>query len=329
MILIWMPVYNEARNLRKAIDSVLAQTFADFELVISDNHSTDGSGAIIDAAAKDDPRIRKVSPPQHLPSMDHARFIYSEVLSTAQYKKYSIFIGGHDEWKRDLLQTLWWRAEAEPGASIVYTDSCETDDAGNIYRHWRGYIHAQDIERPFLPHHVLIGLTHNIVWGGLWREDKRRQIKLRHPCVGADHLMIAEIALLGDIIYQPGSMVYLRRAADKAEGDKAYIRKHLPQTVLDQPIQDFINQLEWAAHLVDKAVEGDVFRSQPPMRAMLKSSLISAYICRYYNNLNGFEGGVETFFNHPKVRTIMGAETLCVQSFEELNAEQAQRSTGQ
>ena len=41
-----IPVYNSVRLMRRAIDSVLAQTFHDFELVISDNCSTDATGDI-------------------------------------------------------------------------------------------------------------------------------------------------------------------------------------------------------------------------------------------------------------------------------------------
>ena len=50
-----MPVYNGERFLRKAIDSVLAQKFTDFEIVICDDCSSDGSVGIIESY--DDPRI--------------------------------------------------------------------------------------------------------------------------------------------------------------------------------------------------------------------------------------------------------------------------------
>ncbi len=50
-----LPTYNRAAYLREAIDSVLAQTFTDFTLVISDNASTDGTPDVV--ASYDDPRI--------------------------------------------------------------------------------------------------------------------------------------------------------------------------------------------------------------------------------------------------------------------------------
>ena len=53
-----MTVYNGERYLAEAIASVLGQTYADFELIIVDDGSTDGSRGIIEAYARRDPRIR-------------------------------------------------------------------------------------------------------------------------------------------------------------------------------------------------------------------------------------------------------------------------------
>ena len=53
-----LPVRNGAPFLREAIDSVLGQTFLDFELVVVDDGSTDGSAAIVHA--EEDPRVRLV-----------------------------------------------------------------------------------------------------------------------------------------------------------------------------------------------------------------------------------------------------------------------------
>ncbi|MFA4818131.1 MAG: glycosyltransferase [Parcubacteria group bacterium] len=57
-ITVAMPVYNGEKYLAKAIDSVLAQTYPDFELVIVDDGSTDGSAKILEKYAAQDKRIR-------------------------------------------------------------------------------------------------------------------------------------------------------------------------------------------------------------------------------------------------------------------------------
>lgn len=55
-----IPVYNAETYLERCIKAVLAQTFEDFELLLIDDGSSDQSGAMCDAAAKTDPRIRVV-----------------------------------------------------------------------------------------------------------------------------------------------------------------------------------------------------------------------------------------------------------------------------
>ncbi|HWH03492.1 MAG TPA: glycosyltransferase family 2 protein, partial [Gemmatimonadales bacterium] len=61
------PVYNTGKYLAECIESVLAQTFTDFEYVILDNASTDDSPEIIARYARRDPRIRVVRNERLLP----------------------------------------------------------------------------------------------------------------------------------------------------------------------------------------------------------------------------------------------------------------------
>ncbi|MGK2855732.1 MAG: glycosyltransferase family 2 protein, partial [Thermoanaerobaculia bacterium] len=57
---IGMPVYNGARYIREALDSLLGQTFRDFEIFISDNASTDATPEICEEYRRRDARIRVV-----------------------------------------------------------------------------------------------------------------------------------------------------------------------------------------------------------------------------------------------------------------------------
>ena len=55
-----VPVYKVEQYLRPCIDSILGQTYKDFELILVDDGSTDGSGEMCDQYVKEDSRIRVI-----------------------------------------------------------------------------------------------------------------------------------------------------------------------------------------------------------------------------------------------------------------------------
>ena len=59
-ISIIVPVYQVEKYIRQCIDSILAQTFTDFELILVDDGSKDNSGKICDEYAEKDKRIRVI-----------------------------------------------------------------------------------------------------------------------------------------------------------------------------------------------------------------------------------------------------------------------------
>jgi hypothetical protein len=65
-VTVGVPTYNRAAALPRALTSVLAQTFADLELIVSDNASTDETPEVCRAFAQDDSRVRVVRRPHNI-----------------------------------------------------------------------------------------------------------------------------------------------------------------------------------------------------------------------------------------------------------------------
>ena len=127
-----IPYYNDERFLRQAIESVLAQTFADFELVLVNHASTDGSRAI--ARSFDDPRIVHVDM-----SVNHGAgggLVVAEFLKVAR-GEYVKFFCADDVMRSGCLATLvgYMRSHAE--LTFAFGDLEYVDAAGNdLDEHW-------------------------------------------------------------------------------------------------------------------------------------------------------------------------------------------------
>lgn len=80
---IGMPVYNGAKFIHEALDSLLAQTFTDFEMIISDNASTDETEAICREYAAKDQRIKYVRQAENLGAVANFQYVLDE--ATGEY----------------------------------------------------------------------------------------------------------------------------------------------------------------------------------------------------------------------------------------------------
>ena len=81
------PFRNTAQYLTQCIESVLAQTYTQFEYILSDNCSTDGSTEIAEDYARRDPRIRLIRQRALLPQVQHYNSALAEISSTSLYCK--------------------------------------------------------------------------------------------------------------------------------------------------------------------------------------------------------------------------------------------------
>ena len=330
LVVIYMPVYNEAAYIGAAIESVLAQSHRDFTLLISDNHSTDATAEIIARYARDDSRIMVVSPARHCPSLEHNQWLFNELLAVPGEYRYSLFMGGHDQLHHDYLRQLVAAAEDDPGSAIVYGRCDEIDGRGALLQSYQGYLQVVEQARYIIPIVVLATLTHNIVYSGLWRESLRQRVKVRYRCTGSDHLLIAEMALLGHIRLVPDALIFMRRMPGHGQG-QVYKAKHLGDAAVD-PNRDFAQQIDWTLALVDRAIEGHDFYAQPAARQMLRTATVSTYINRYWHNLTHFEAGIDRFFQHPSVQQLLALhahyDQVVVQYLGEHLANAAQATAG-
>lgn len=101
-ISIGMPVFNGERYIRAALDSLLAQTYMDFELIISDNASTDQTKTICQEYEKDDKRIRYYRQHENIGSTKNFKYVLD--MARAEYFMWA----AHDDvWDNNWIQILY------------------------------------------------------------------------------------------------------------------------------------------------------------------------------------------------------------------------------
>ena len=124
LVSIVTPVYNGEAYLGACIESVLRQTFSEWEYLIVDNRSTDGSAAIAEGYAARDPRIRVVRP-------DTFVFVHQNHNRAARLidprSRYAKFVGADDLLYPECLERMVAVAERYPSASVVSAHRLEGD----------------------------------------------------------------------------------------------------------------------------------------------------------------------------------------------------------
>ena len=128
-ISVGMPTYNGERFLARAIESVLAQTLTDFELVISDNASTDSTQEICERYAAADPRIRYI---RHAENRG-AWFNFPFVLEQARAPLFC-WAADDDERNPRFLELLSTRMRA--GVALAFGTVELIGSGGEVLRHY-------------------------------------------------------------------------------------------------------------------------------------------------------------------------------------------------
>ena len=116
VITVVIPLYNKVRHIGRALDSVLAQTFSDFEVIVVNDGSTDGSEKVVERHT--DPRIRVI----------HREHVNSEGGHAARNRGVAearadlvAFLDADDEWLPGFLETVLRLYRRYPGCGAYAT----------------------------------------------------------------------------------------------------------------------------------------------------------------------------------------------------------------
>jgi glycosyltransferase involved in cell wall biosynthesis len=101
LVSIGMPVYNGEKYIRDAIDSILAQSFRNFELIISDNFSTDSTQKICETYLKKDTRIKYIKQPKNLGASSNFKFVLKKAVG-----EFFMWAAHDDFWDKNWLEYL-------------------------------------------------------------------------------------------------------------------------------------------------------------------------------------------------------------------------------
>lgn len=124
-----LPLYNKATYVRRALDSIAAQSFGDFEVLIVDDGSTDGGGEI--AAQYPDPRMRVLRQPNAGPGAARNRGV------AEARGEFIAFLDADDEWRPEYLTQAVAVFDRLPGAATVTSGYFEFPDGVSREPYWR------------------------------------------------------------------------------------------------------------------------------------------------------------------------------------------------
>ncbi len=187
IISVVVPIYNTASYLEDCISSVLQQTFHSFELILSDDGSTDGSLKICRQASEKDSRIRIVSCRENM-GISHARNQGMEEASG----RYLFFLDSDDCIHPQLLEQMLKQAEQVQAdiTRVEYVTSAEMDEIT-----WKKYC-----DRPYRPEWIVsFGEDNWDQWCKARGRDSVRQTLYNRESIGNlrfdESIRIAEDAI--------------------------------------------------------------------------------------------------------------------------------------
>lgn len=201
---ITLPVYNEERFLPATLDSLLGQTFEDFELIVSDNASTDRTGQIVQEYARKDARILYFRNEENIGALNN----FNRLLKHAR-GEFVWIVAGHDLWDKNFLEACLARFCELPQALLVYAKGYWLEEDGTPGASLGPALDLVSSDPWTRFFQAVKGLECYSIYGVFRRESLRQGCMV--PCVLLpDHPVLAELALRGKIGYVPNTTFYMR-----------------------------------------------------------------------------------------------------------------------
>jgi len=202
---IGMPVFNGEAYIRQAIESLLGQTFGDFELVIADNRSTDGTESICREYVALDRRVRYHRNDHNLGGPGNFRRVFA--LCRGEYHKWST---ADDWWDPTVLEKSVAVLDRRPDVVLVYPKTRLVDRMGIPFRDYEDNLDLQEES----PSARLARLLETIELCQAHLGVIRRAAMARTDLIGgelaSDIRFLAELSLYGKFVVLPEYLFFRR-----------------------------------------------------------------------------------------------------------------------
>lgn len=206
LVSVGLPVFNGAGFLAQALDSVLAQTYANFELLISDNASTDATPDILREYAARDARIRIIRQAANI-GAGHNQTVVARRACGTFFK----WMFANDELAPTLLADCLAVLQRDRSVVLCYGRTQFIDLAGNRLEVYEGDFAAPSAD-PLERYRIVRKRLHlcTAIQGGLIRRAALQRCGYmgNYPC--SDRVLLAGLALEGRFVLLPQVLFYRR-----------------------------------------------------------------------------------------------------------------------
>jgi glycosyltransferase involved in cell wall biosynthesis len=209
-VTVGLPVYNGGQHVAQCLDSWLAQEFEDFEVIVSDNASEDGTEAICREYASRDPRIRYHRNASNLGAAANTNRVFG--LASGKYFKLS----GHDDWfSPKLLSHCVEVLENRPDVVVCYWLETIVDSRDDVLRAYdESQRFAVDSPRASERFHEWLwsfvsGARGDPIYGMI-RTEVTRTVRPLYPGFQSNFVYLAELSLQGPWHTVPEHLAFRR-----------------------------------------------------------------------------------------------------------------------